>query len=41
MQPYLKFKEHYDREAKASLLKIGDHPFIIQHLAGHQGLPFC
>ena len=37
MQSYLKYKEYYDRKAKAAPLKPGDYCFILQPLADHQG----
>ena len=42
MQSYLKYKEYYDRKAKASPLEQGDFCFILQPLADHQGskIPF-
>ena len=42
MQSYLKYKEYYDRKAKAAPLQQGDYCFILQPLADHQGskLPF-
>ena len=42
MQPYLKYKEYYDRKAKAALLRQNDYCFILQPIAGHQGskIPF-
>ena len=42
MQSYLKYKEYYDRKAKAAPLKQNDYCFILQPIAGHQGskIPF-
>ena len=42
MQSYLKYKEYYDRKAKASLLMQNDYCFILQPRADHQGskIPF-
>ena len=42
MQSYLKYKEYYDRKAKAALLKQNDYCFILQPIADHQGskIPF-
>ena len=42
VQSYLKYKEYYDRKAKAALLHQGDYCFILQPLADHQGskIPF-
>ena len=42
MQSYLKYKEYYDRKAKAAPLQQGDYCFILQPLADHQGskVPF-
>ena len=42
MQSYLKYKEYYDRKAKAAPLGLGDYCFILQPLADHQGskIPF-
>ena len=42
MQSYLKYKEYYDRKAKAAPLELGDYCFILQPLADHQGskIPF-
>ena len=42
MQSYLKYKEYYDRKAKAAPLQQGDYCFILQTLADHQGskIPF-
>ena len=42
MQSYLKYKEYYDRKAKAYPLELGDYCFILQPLADHQGskIPF-
>ena len=37
MQSYLKYKEYYDRKAKAAPLQQGDYCFILQSLADHQG----
>ena len=37
MQSYLKYKEYYDRKAKAAPLEQGDYCFILQPLADHQG----
>ena len=42
MQSYLKYKDYYDRKAKAAPLQQGDFCFILQPLADHQGskIPF-
>ena len=42
MQSYLKYKENYDRKAKAAPLKQNDYCFILQPIADHQGskIPF-
>ena len=43
MQSYLKYKENYDRKAKAAApLKLNDYCFILQPIAYHQGskIPF-
>ena len=42
MQSYLKYKDYYDRKAKAAPLGLGDYCFILQPLADHQGskIPF-
>ena len=42
MQSYLKYKEYYDRKAKAATLKQNDYCFILQPLDDHQGskIPF-
>ena len=42
MQSYLKYKEYYDRKAKAAPLQQGDYCFVLQPLADHQGskIPF-
>ena len=42
MKSYLKYKEYYDRKAKAAPLHQGDYCFILQPLADHQGskIPF-
>ena len=42
MQSYLKYKDYYDRKAKAAPLEQGDFCFILQPLADHQGskIPF-
>ena len=42
MQSYLKYKEFYDRKAKAAPLKQNDYCFILQPIADHQGskIPF-
>ena len=42
MQSYLKYKDYYDRKAKAASLEQGDFCFILQPLADHQGfkIPF-
>ena len=37
MQSYLKYKEYYDRKAKAASLKQNDYCFILQPIADHQG----
>ena len=36
MQSYLKYKDYYDRKAKAAPLEQGDFCFILQPLADHQ-----
>ena len=36
MQSYLKYKEYYDRKAKAAPLKQNDYCFILQPIADHQ-----
>ena len=42
MQSYLKYKEYYDRKAKAAPLKQNEYCFILQPIADHQGskIPF-
>ena len=42
MQSYLKYKEYYDRNAKAAPLKHNDYCFLLQPIADHQGskIPF-
>ena len=42
MQSYIKYKEYYDRKAKAAPLKEGDYSFVLQPKADHQGskIPF-
>ena len=42
MQSYLKYKDYYDRKAKAAPLKQNDYCFILQPVADHQGseIPF-
>ena len=42
MQSYLKYKEYYDRKAKAAPLQQNDYCFILQPIADHQGsqIPF-
>ena len=42
MQSYLKYKEYYDRKAKAAPLEKCDFCFVLQPLADHQGskIPF-
>ena len=37
MQSYLKYKEYYDRKAKAAPLKQNDYCFMLQPIADHQG----
>ena len=37
MQSYLKYKEYYDRKAKAAPLQQNDYCFILQPLAYHKG----
>ena len=37
MQSYLKYKEYYERKAKAAPLKQNDYCFILQPIADHQG----
>ena len=37
MQSYIKYKEYYDRKAKAAPLKEGDYCFVLQPKADHQG----
>ena len=36
MQSYIKYKEYYDREAKATPLKENDYCFVLQPKADHQ-----
>ena len=40
MQSYLKYKEYYDRKAKAAPLRQNDYCFILQPIADHQGSKF-
>ena len=42
MQSYIKYKEYYDRKAKAASLKENDYCFVLQPKADHQGskIPF-
>ena len=42
MQSYIKYKEYYDRKAKAAPLKENDNCFVLQPKADHQGskIPF-
>ena len=42
MQSYIKYKEYYDRKAKAAPLKESDYCFVLQPKADHQGskIPF-
>ena len=42
MQSYIKYKDDYDRKAKAAPLKEGDYCFVLQLKADHQGskIPF-
>ena len=42
MQSYIKYKENYDRKAKAAPLKENDYCFVLQPKADHQGskIPF-
>ena len=42
MQSYIKYKEHYDRKAKAAPLKESEYCFVLQPKADHQGskIPF-
>ena len=42
MQSYLKYKEYYDRKAKAAPLQQNDYCFNLQPIADHQGskIPF-
>ena len=42
MQSYIKYKEYYDRKAKAAPLKENDYCFVLQPRADHQGskIPF-
>ena len=37
MQSFIKYKEYYDRKAKAAPLKEGDDCFVLQPKADHQG----
>ena len=37
MQSYLKYKEYYDRRAKAAPLKENDYCFVLQPKTDHQG----
>ena len=43
MQSYIKYKEYYDRKAKAAPLKENEFCFVLQPKADHQGskIPFC
>ena len=43
MQSYLKYREYYDRKAKAAPLKQNDFCLILQPIADHQGskIPYC
>ena len=36
LQSYIKYKEYYDRKAKAAPLKESDHCFVLQQKADHQ-----
>ena len=36
MQSYIKYKEYYDRKAKAAPLKDGDYCFVLQPKVDHQ-----
>ena len=38
MQSYIKYKEYYDRKAKAASLKENEYCFVLQPKADHQGL---
>ena len=42
MQSYIKYKEYYDRKAKAAPLNENDYCFVLQPKADHQGskIPF-
>ena len=42
MQSYIKYKDYYDRKAKAAPLKENDYCFVLQPKADHQGskIPF-
>ena len=37
MQSYIKYKEYYDRKAKAAPLKENEYCFVLQSKADHQG----
>ena len=37
MHSYFKYKEFFDREAKAAPLKESEHCFVLQPKADHQG----
>ena len=37
MQSYIKYKEYYDRKAKAAPLKENEYCFVLQHKADNQG----
>ena len=43
MQSYIKYKEYYDRKAKAAPLKESEYCFVLQPKADNQGskIPFC
>ena len=40
MQSYIKYKEYYDRKAKAAPLRGNEHCFVLQPKADHQGSKF-
>ena len=40
MQSYIKYKEYYDRKAKAAPLKENDYCFVLQPKADHRGSKF-
>ena len=40
MQSYIKYKEYYDRKAKAAPLRNNDYCFVLQPKADHQGSKF-